>query len=203
MRLILATNNDDKTREIRAIFRGLDISLINLNDFERQPDMRETGVTFKANAIQKAEAVANYYDMAALADDSGLEVDALGGEPGVYSARYSGPGADDNKNNQKLLRALSDIPPGRRGARFRTVAALITRRGRLVLTEGCLEGSIALAPAGTCGFGYDPLFIPKGTRVSVAELKAEEKNAISHRGRAFEEMKKILSRLKDELAEEF
>lgn len=203
MRLILATKNEDKIREIRVIFQGLDISLINLNDFERQPDLRETGVTFKANAIQKATTVAEYYRTAALADDSGLEVDALDGAPGIYSARYSGTGADDNKNNRKLLKAMAGVPPGRRGARFRTVAALITRRKRLLLTEGCLEGTIASLPAGGRGFGYDPLFIPKGMRLTVAQLSAAEKNAISHRGQAFKKMKDILLRLKDEVAKEF
>ena len=203
MKIILATENENKTKEIRSIFYGLDISLINLNDCGRRPGLRETGATFKDNAIQKATIVAEYYHTAALADDSGLEVDALQGAPGVYSARYAGPGADDKKNNQKLLTAMAAVPLESRGARFRTVAALVWPEGRLVLTAGSLEGSIALTPAGNSGFGYDPLFIPRGMHITVAQLTAAQKNAISHRGQAFKEMKKILLRMTSEVAEEY
>jgi XTP/dITP diphosphohydrolase len=182
VRLVVATNNRDKFREIQGKLCALPITFLDLADFpfiektiEDQPDLY-------GNAIKKAAEVARQVQCWALADDTGLEVDALGGEPGVYSARYSGPGATYGSNCQKLLDEMAEIPDGKRQARFRTVMCLRTFDG-LYCVEGTLEGMIEREKRGDGGFGYDPVFVlPSGK--TLAELTLEEKNAISHRGQA-------------------
>jgi XTP/dITP diphosphohydrolase len=155
----------------------------------------EEGATYEQNALAKGRAVAGVVGVAALADDSGLEVDALGGVPGVRSSRYAGPACDPQANNEKLLRELGGVPVCERGARFVCVAALVTADGREWLARGEVEGRITESPRGTGGFGYDPLFIPAGHERTFAEMALEEKNEISHRTRAFREIKKYLKEI--------
>lgn len=200
MKIVLATANSGKIEEIRAIFDDPRLILISMADFPARPELAETGNSFKENAVQKAAAVADYYLLPALADDSGLEVDALGGEPGIFSARYSGPEADAVANNAKLLKELAGVPDDERTARFRSVAACFIPPDRIIATEGSLEGRITFEPAGGGGFGYDPLFIPLGMNSTCAQLSPAEKNAISHRGQAFLKMKTLLLRKENELS---
>jgi XTP/dITP diphosphohydrolase len=183
MRLVIATRNRHKLDEIKAILDQPTLHLLSSFDFPDVPDVEETGNTFEENAALKARALAAATGLWAMGDDSGLEVDALGGAPGVYSARYAGlPAVDYAANNRKLLAALAGHT--NRRARFRTVLALAAPDGRLFTVEGTCPGVIADAPRGDGGFGYDPLFIPDGASVAFAEMPAAEKNRISHRGRA-------------------
>ncbi|MBI3099503.1 MAG: XTP/dITP diphosphatase [Planctomycetes bacterium] len=185
--LLLGTRNLHKIREITAILAGLPLTLHDLREFPRAPEVEETGATFRANAELKARTWAAVTGLPTLADDSGLEVDALGGRPGVTSARYAGPGADDGANNRKLLEEMAGVPAGRRTARYRCVIVVAAPAGLLACAEGTCEGRMAESPRGDGGFGYDPLFLiaPVFTR-TMAELPAEEKNRISHRARALE-----------------
>lgn len=183
MDLVLATANDKKVQELARILAGLDVRLRTMGEFDLvSPE--ETGTTFEANALLKARAVATAVGGAALADDSGLEVDALRGAPGVHSARYAGLDADDAANNAKLLDRLAGVPPERRTARFVCVAALVAPGGAWT-ARGTMEGRIIEAPRGTGGFGYDPLFVADGESRTNAELPPREKDARSHRGAAF------------------
>jgi XTP/dITP diphosphohydrolase len=184
MRLLVATRNAHKLDEIRAILARPDLDVIGLEALPGAPEIEEDGDTFEANAIKKAVTIARLAGTWVLADDSGLEVDALAGAPGVYSARYAGEPADYAANNRKLLRELAGIR--NRRARFRCVMALSDPQGKTRTVEGRCEGHIIEAEAGTGGFGYDPLFVPEGARVTFAEMPAAEKNAISHRGRALQ-----------------
>jgi XTP/dITP diphosphohydrolase len=185
-RLLLATANQGKLRELRAILDGVPVELVGLEAVGRdRPQVEETGETFLENARIKAHAYAAWSGLAAVADDSGLEVDALGGAPGVRSARYAGPGANDQANLDKLLRELAGVPPERRGARFRCAAALATPNGREWHAEAAWEGRIIEAPRGSNGFGYDPVFLPEGWDRTSAEVDAATKDAASHRGKAF------------------
>ena len=184
--LVLATHNRHKLVELRAILDphlpGLDIATsADLG----VPDPVEDGVSFAENALIKARAVAAATGLPAVADDSGLAVDVLGGAPGIFSARWSGRHGDDAANLALLLAQLSDVAPQHRQARFVCAAALVTPSGLEVVEQGTLEGSLALSPRGTNGFGYDPVLVPDGERRTCAELAPEEKNAISHRGKAF------------------
>jgi XTP/dITP diphosphohydrolase len=185
VKLVLASANAGKQREFAALLAPLGIELL-LQSALGIESVAETGTTFEANALLKARHAAGQAGRPALADDSGLEVDALDGWPGVWSARFAGADATDADNNAQLLAQLAAVPPGRRGARFRCILALV--RGaddaRPLIASGSWEGSIALRPAGDNGFGYDPLFIPAGHQVSAAELTAAQKNALSHRARA-------------------
>ncbi|GAB4306603.1 MAG: RdgB/HAM1 family non-canonical purine NTP pyrophosphatase [Candidatus Bipolaricaulota bacterium] len=193
MNLLLGTTNPGKLREILSILG--DIPGIRwLTPAEVPvPDVPETGRTFLENALLKARTVAAATGHATLAEDSGLEVDALGGAPGVQSARYAGDPPDYAANNAQLLATLAGVTDRR--ARFRTVAALALPDGRVWTTEGVLEGRIADAPRGPGGFGYDPLFIPAGETRTLAELSPEEKNALSHRRRALEGLRPVLIQL--------
>ncbi len=183
MKLVIATRNAHKLDEIRAIFSLPSLELMSSFDFPKIPDVDETGTTFAENARLKADALARGTGFWAMGDDSGLEVEALGGAPGVYSARYAGlPVVDYAANNDKLLRALHGV--ANRRACFRTVLALASPEGTLYTVEGRCEGVIAEAPRGRGGFGYDPLFIPDGETLAFAEMSAEHKNQISHRARA-------------------
>lgn len=197
--LLLATTNRGKRKELETLFAGLDLQLLLLSDVENPPTVIEDGETFSANASKKATVLAEATGLLTLADDSGLEVDALGGEPGVFSARYAGEGATDAANNAKLLRALAHLAPESRTARFRCVLALADPRQtpprRAHLEEGVCEGRIADAPRGDRGFGYDPLFLPLGSDRTFAEFDAVEKNANSHRAAAAKRMRAHLERL--------
>jgi XTP/dITP diphosphohydrolase len=183
MQVVLATGNPGKQREFAALLAPLGIELLLQTSLGIEA-AEETGSSFEANALLKARHAAARARLPALADDSGLEVDALGGRPGVYSARYAGPGASDADNNALLARELAGVPEAQRTARYRCVLALV-RSGddaAPLFAEGSWEGRIALAPAGSGGFGYDPWFIPDGQRVTSAQLAADIKNALSHRG---------------------
>ncbi|MGH8144499.1 MAG: RdgB/HAM1 family non-canonical purine NTP pyrophosphatase [Steroidobacteraceae bacterium] len=185
IRVVLATANRGKQRELAALFAPLGLELVLAADLDiGSPE--ETGATFEANALLKARHASRLATLPALADDSGLQVDALGGRPGVYSARYAGPAASDLDNNARLLAELADLPAPRRTARYRCVLALARRADdpAPLLAGGSWEGRIAFAPAGTGGFGYDPLFIPEGCQQSVAELPGVFKQQHSHRARA-------------------
>ncbi len=180
---LVATRNAGKLAEIRSIFKYPGIALLGVADVgDALPEVEEDGDTFEANAITKALTLALVSGLTTLADDSGLEVDALGGEPGVYSARYAGEPCDDEANNRKLLMRLKGVE--NRRARFRCVIALATPDGRVTTACGACEGGIAVAARGAGGFGYDPLFIPDGRSHTFAELGEAVKHRLSHRGTA-------------------
>jgi XTP/dITP diphosphohydrolase len=185
--LLLASANQGKLRELRAILDGLPVELVGLADtgLGEPPEVAETGETFLENALLKARAYAAWSGLAAVADDSGLEVDALGGAPGVRSARYAGAGADDRANLAKLLAALAGVPPERRTARFRCAAVLVDGEAGAWHAEAAWEGRLLDAPSGTGGFGYDPVFVPNGWDRTSAEVDQATKDAASHRGKAF------------------
>ncbi|MCM1309919.1 MAG: RdgB/HAM1 family non-canonical purine NTP pyrophosphatase [Bacteroides sp.] len=187
--IVFATNNQHKLTEVRQIV-GDAIEIRSLADIGCHDDIPETGATLEENAAQKARYISERYGVDCFADDTGLEVDALGGAPGVYSARYAGPGHDSAANMAKLLGEMAGSKE--RTARFRTVIAL-SRNGELSFVEGRVDGTIAIEPHGSEGFGYDPVFLPKeGGGRSFAEMSAEEKNAISHRGRAMKEFLNLI-----------
>ena len=193
--LVIGTHNRKKGREIAAILEMPGLTLLTPDDFPGAPEPVEDKDTFEGNAVAKATELADALGRPVVADDSGLEVDALGGAPGVLSARYGGEHGNDRRNIERLLRELQDVPPERRTARFRTVAAL-AKPGRLLLTvEGTLEGRIALESRGENGFGYDPVFLAPELGKTCAELEPEAKNRISHRGEAFRKLRAELPRL--------
>ncbi len=167
----------------------LGVSLLSLNDFPEIPEIVEDGKSFLENALKKARTVAERTGEWVLADDSGLEVEALGGAPGIFSSRYAGEDANDGRNIRKLLEELKGVPPGKRGAAFRCVLVLCAANGRYEAFEGRWEGEIAEAPAGEGGFGYDPVFFLPERGMTVAQLPREIKNRISHRARAFEKLR--------------
>lgn len=191
-RLVVATRNRGKLREIEAILSGLPFTLLSLDDVTDFPEVVEDGDTFEENALKKASVAAMVTGLPALADDSGLVVDALGGRPGVYSARYSGDNSSDDANNEKLLRELADVPSAERTASFRCTIALCTPRGGKYTFSGELRGVIRNSPRGNGGFGYDPLFYVCEQGATMAELPLEVKNAISHRGKALALLKEFL-----------
>jgi XTP/dITP diphosphohydrolase len=191
-RLLLASSNPGKLRELRAILGDLPVELVGLDEATPgggagggPPEVAETGATFLENALLKARAYAAWSGLAALADDSGLEVDALGGAPGVRSARYAGEGAGDQANLDRLLRELAGVPPQRRTARFRCAAVLVDPGLGEWHADGTWEGRLLAAPRGSGGFGYDPVFVPDGWDRTSAEVDQATKDAASHRGRAF------------------
>lgn len=179
--LVLATNNAGKVRELRRLLAGCGWAPVTPQELGVTIEVAETGATYAENATLKAQAYANATGEAALADDSGLEVDALGGAPGPLSARYGGPALDDGGRWRALLAALAGVPPGKRTARYRAVVAVALPEESVTLFEGLQEGSIACAPAGSGGFGYDPVFLVTSGRTA-ADLTPEEKDALSHRG---------------------
>jgi XTP/dITP diphosphohydrolase len=186
-RLVLATHNAHKVRELRRILAdaGLTAELVGTDEYPDLPDVVETGTTFAENALLKAHAVAASTGLPSIADDSGLCVDVMGGMPGVFSARWAGRHGDDAANLDLVLAQLSDVPDDRRGAHFACAAALALPQGSEHVVEGRLTGSLVREPRGGNGFGYDPIFVPDGDTRTTAEMSAEEKDAISHRGRAF------------------
>jgi len=194
-RLILATRNDNKIREIKEILGDIGWEILSYYDFPDLPSFEEVGDTFEENAIGKAEAVSSYCGFLALGEDSGLEVDALDGRPGVLSARFAGDDADDHRRNSKLLSMLKGIPREKRTARFRCVVAIVDPSGLLKTTEGICEGLISEEPRGDEGFGYDPVFYIPHLKKTFAELSPETKNRISHRRRALGKARNILIEL--------
>ena len=190
--ILLATRNPDKVRELAALLGDLGIRIRTLADFPAAPEVEEDGTTCEANAMKKAGEMASATGLPSVADDTGLEVDALDGRPGVFAARYAGESATYEDNCRKLLKELDGVPPAMRTARFLTVAALALPGGYSRVAAGTLRGTIAETCAGTQGFGYDPVFyIPELGR-TLAELTADEKNRISHRAKAFRAMADIL-----------
>lgn len=192
--VLIATNNKGKAKDFEVLFRPLGITVLTLQDIEESIDVEETGTTFVENAVLKAETVANLLGKVVIADDSGLEVDALNGEPGVYSARYAGEPSDDEANIDKLLAKLVEVPETARQARFRCVLAIAGPTIETTTYSGSCEGVITDQRQGTNGFGYDPIFYVPNKEKTMAELSAVEKSAISHRGAA-------LAQLKDQLPE--
>ena len=192
MKFVLATFNRDKVRELGALLDLPGLELVALADVPGAQAPAETGATIEANARLKARAALARTGLAAIADDTGLEVEALGGRPGVHSSRYAGPDATYADNVRKLLAELEGVPAARRGARFRTVCAVCWPDGVEMTAEGVLEGRIALGTRGDEGFGYDPVFEVEGGPRTLAELGAAEKNARSHRGRAVRLLVRLL-----------
>jgi XTP/dITP diphosphohydrolase len=202
--LVLATRNPGKIAEFQELLSGFSVEIKGLDAFGPTPTAVEDGATFEENAYKKALFTAKILGLPALADDSGLVVPALGGDPGVRSARYAGNGAGDLENNLKLLRAMAGIK--NRKAVFECVIALAVPRGPALIYEGKCEGEIAEAPAGCQGFGYDPIFYYQPLQKTFAQMSSEEKNRVSHRGKAMaefrEEFAKVLVWLRQRLAEE-
>ena len=196
-RVVLATRNQHKVAELRRMLESadLDVDLVGTEEFPDLPDVAETGSTFAANALLKANDVAQRTGLIAIADDSGLCVDALNGMPGVLSARWAGKHGDDAANLQLVLAQLADVPPNRRGAAFHCAAAIATPEGEERVVEGVLDGSLITEPRGSNGFGYDPIFTPRGYVLTTAELTPSEKDAISHRGQAFRALVPVLREL--------
>jgi XTP/dITP diphosphohydrolase len=195
VRVVLATRNRHKVEELARILAPYAVELVSLADFPDVADVAETGATFADNALLKAHAVAVATGLVAVADDSGLAVDAMNGMPGVLSARWAGRHGDDAANLQLVLGQLADVPEGRRGAAFVCAAAAATPDGRDVVVEGRLAGTLTREPRGCNGFGYDPIFVPLGEDRTTAEMAPEEKDAISHRGIAFRELAPRLAHL--------
>lgn len=192
-KLLVATGNKGKMNEIRQILAGFVDQLYCLADFPDLPEVVEDGLTFEENAVKKAVSAVRATGIPSLADDSGLVVDALGGRPGVYSARYAGPAATDEENNRKLLRDLTGVPAQERAAFFSCAVALCFPDGTCRTFCGTLNGMLLDSPRGSEGFGYDPLFFVPEYGMTLAELDMTIKNEISHRGRALEELRKFLS----------
>jgi len=192
LEIVLATRNANKLREFRAMLHDIDISIVSFGSFPECPEVIEDGKSFAENALKKARTIAEYTGHVTIADDSGLEVDLLGGMPGIYSARYAGEEADDRKNNEKLLKELGGVPMERRGAQFRCVIAVVDPDGAEQIVEGAYRGIIITEPHGNNGFGYDPVFLDEQSGFTFAEMDPEHKNQVSHRSRAIQELKKIL-----------
>lgn len=193
----LASRNPGKLREIRAILNAFDVAvrIASADEFPGWEAPPEDAPDYAGNALLKARSLSSFGGVAALADDSGIEVDALGGEPGPRSARYAGVDATDDENLAKLIDAVRSVPRDMRTARYRCVAALVARDGAAKTTEGTVEGTLITEPRGTGGFGYDPIFVPLGYVQTMAELPPEEKDAISHRGKAFRGVVPAIERL--------
>jgi len=200
MRVLVATMNTGKLREYQRLLTDLPgLELETMAILSEPVDVLENCDTFRGNALKKASEIAVVAAMACMADDSGLEVDALGGRPGVHSARYSGEGATDARNNDKLLQELVDVPDAKRTARFRCAIVLVDAEGReLAASEGACEGRIGRELKGSHGFGYDPLFIPDGHVQTMAELGPETKNQISHRAKAAAKLVPLLRELRNQ-----
>ncbi len=191
-KVIFATGNEGKMKEIRLLLADVDVELLSLKDVGLLGDTEESGTTFAENALIKARTIARQVKLAVLADDSGLEIDFLHKEPGIYSARYMGEDTSYHIKNRELLRRLSGVPDELRTARFVCAIAAVFPGGREWLAEGVMEGRIGYEEKGENGFGYDPIFYIPEYGLTGAELDAEQKNRISHRGKALEEMKNIL-----------
>ena len=190
--VLIGSGNRDKAAELSDLLAPLGWEVKSLRDYPEIPEPEETGATFEENALLKARYYRDHFGIDCIADDSGLEVDALDGAPGVYSARYAGEGCSYADNNEKLLRELSTIPEEQRTARFVCCAAFVPQMGPEHTERGVVEGKIPKAARGDNGFGYDPVFVPEEETRTFAEMTADEKNAISHRGRAFSQLRAYL-----------
>lgn len=197
-KLVIATGNVGKAQEFVGIFSQYDVEILTLKDFPEIGEIEETGTTFAENAALKAQTVAKILNTTVLADDSGLIVDALGGAPGIYSARYAGD-HNDAKNNEKLLNELKDVPDEKRTARFHCTLAIATPHGEVDYFEGDCEGQIAHELSGENGFGYDPLFLLPDRGITMANLKPEEKNQISHRANAIKALGKNIEKVLEKI----
>jgi XTP/dITP diphosphohydrolase len=195
MQVLLATANQGKVKELAEMLRDEKVTILSLGDFPGLPEIEENGQTFADNALIKARTAAAYTGLLTIADDSGLEVDALNGAPGVYSARYAGEPKDDERNIDKLFSELQGVPPEKKTGRFRCCLALVSPDGREFLTEGSVEGLILSERRGEGGFGYDPVFFLPALGKTMAELSLEEKNTLSHRGRALAKAVPVLQEL--------
>lgn len=198
--LLVATTNQGKLAEVQAFLKSLPLRIVSLQDLTNPPSVVEDGNTFEANALKKARALARFSGLLTLADDSGIEVDALGGAPGIFSARYSGAEGNDDANNEKLLRELADVPDEKRTGRFVCALALCAPDGdglkEWTVRESC-EGRIAFAPKGANGFGYDPLFFFPPFGKTFGEIDREVKATVSHRGKALKKLAEMLPSLLD------
>lgn len=191
MKFVLATRNSHKATELKRILEALDLDceLLTVADFPGAPEVEETETTFEGNALLKARALAKFTGLAAIADDSGLCVDALDGNPGVLSARWSGASENVDKANLALvLKQVKDVPTESRGAKFVCAAVVVFPDGQELVAIGEMDGHLLNAPTGDNGFGYDPIFVPKGFEISTAQMSAAEKDAISHRGKALNDL---------------
>lgn len=192
MKIVFASNNEGKVREIKKMLEGMEIDLVSLNDYASAPAIVEDGKNFLENALKKAKIVAEFTGETVLADDSGLQVEALGGEPGIYSSRYAGENATDEENIAKLIAGLKGIQQEKRGAFFFCMLVLYRIDGSYDCFEGKWRGQIIDEPRGNNGFGYDPVFMVPELNMTAAELPAEIKNKVSHRGQALAQLKKSL-----------
>jgi XTP/dITP diphosphohydrolase len=198
-KLLIGTTNRGKLKEIKSIIKGKRIKIVSLRDIKNPPEVKETGKTYLANALKKACVLTKFTGLPVLAEDSGLEVKALGNKPGIYSARFGGARTTPEKNNQKLLKELQGVPLSKRNAMYRCVAVIIipeckmqNAKCKIKVAEGICKGRIAFAPSGKNGFGYDPLFIPTGFRKTFGELSKSIKNRISHRTKAIKKLMKMV-----------
>ena len=194
-RIIVATKNKGKVAEFQQLFAKKGIEVRSLLDYDHVPDVEETGTTFAENAILKATTIANMLHETVIADDSGLIVDALNGEPGVYSARYAGEGKNDQANIEKVLKKLQGVPFEQRTARFYCTLAVAKPNGDVITVDGVCEGYITKSPIGENGFGYDPIFFVPEKQRTMAQLTKEEKNEISHRAKALQHLLHIWDKL--------
>lgn len=192
--LLVATRNLKKFKEIKELLSDLKVKVTCLEDYQAMPEIEEDGKNFSENAIKKAATISLYTKKLVMGEDSGLEVKALGNQPGVYSARFSGPQATDKKNNQKLLRLLKNVPLKQREARYRCYAALTDRSGIVGVVSGSCHGRIALSPKGKNGFGYDPLFVDIKRGKTFGELDPQIKAQISHRAKALKKFRKLIEK---------
>ena len=192
MKIVFASGNEGKVKEINEMLEGLGIELVSLSNYIHVPEIVEDGKSFLENALKKAKIISEFTGETVLADDSGLQVEVLGGEPGIYSSRYAGEKATDEENNTKLLAKLKNIPQEKRTASFRCVLVLYKRDGSYDYFEGKWNGQIIDERRGNNGFGYDPIFLVSELKLTAAELTAEIKNKVSHRGQAFAQLKKSL-----------
>ena len=192
MKIVFATKNEGKVKEIKEMLEGMNINLISLNHYSEVPEIKEDGKNFFENALKKAKIVSEYTGETVLADDSGLSVEILNGEPGIHSARYAGEKATDEENNHKLLLNLQDVPPQKRSASFFCSLVLYKKDGSYDYFEGRWDGQIIDERRGENGFGYDPIFFVPELKATAAELPAAIKNKVSHRGKAFAKLKKVL-----------
>jgi XTP/dITP diphosphohydrolase len=192
MEIVFATRNKKKLEELKRITAGLPIVVLSLDDYPNCPEVKEDKDTFEGNAIKKAVEVCGCTGKIALADDSGLEVDALNGAPGVYSARYAGANGNDVRNCEKLLSGLQNVPDEKRGAQFVCCVALAFPDKTVKTFFGFAKGRIGWGPKGKTGFGYDPVFIPEGKKTTFAEMSAEEKDKLSHRGKALDKLAEFI-----------
>jgi len=193
MKILVATRNQGKVREIRKALSGLELQIRSLNDFKNVPGVKEDGKDFAENALKKARFYSRLLGVLTISDDSGLEVDFLKGAPGIFSARFAGERASDRQNNEKLLGLMKTVPLSKRGARFKCSIAIVSPSGKEAVVEGRCRGRLGLKEVGKKGFGYDPLFIFPRLGKTMAQLSIDEKNRVSHRGKAIRKLRRIIS----------